>query len=57
MDQEWMYVGNRVSQRFIEGVKTFLRLLQNTRSYKTCLVFTINVAYALIAVMRKKLEI
>jgi hypothetical protein len=24
MDQEWMYVGNRVSQRFIEWLETFL---------------------------------
>jgi hypothetical protein len=24
MDQEWMYVGNRVSQRFIEGLETSL---------------------------------
>jgi hypothetical protein len=24
MDREWMYVGNRVSQRFIEGLVTFL---------------------------------
>jgi hypothetical protein len=23
MDQEWKYVGNRVSQRFIEGLETF----------------------------------
>jgi hypothetical protein len=24
MDQEWMYIGNRVSQYFMEGLKTFL---------------------------------
>jgi hypothetical protein len=24
MDREWMYVGNRVSQHFIEGLETFL---------------------------------
>jgi hypothetical protein len=24
MDREWMYIGNRVSQRFIEGLETFL---------------------------------
>jgi hypothetical protein len=24
MDQKWMYVSNRVSQRFIEGLETFL---------------------------------
>jgi hypothetical protein len=25
MDREWMYIGNRVSQHFIEGWETFLR--------------------------------
>jgi hypothetical protein len=24
MDREWMYIGNRVSKRFMEGLKTFL---------------------------------
>jgi hypothetical protein len=24
MDREWMYIGNRVSQRFIKGLETFL---------------------------------
>jgi hypothetical protein len=27
MDREWMYVGNRVSQCFIEGLKTFLETI------------------------------
>jgi hypothetical protein len=31
MDREWMYVGNRVSQRFIEGLETFL---ETTAEYK-----------------------
>jgi hypothetical protein len=24
MDREWMYIGNRVSEHFIKGLKTFL---------------------------------
>jgi hypothetical protein len=31
MGQEWMYVGNRVSQHFIEGLETFL---ETTAEYK-----------------------
>jgi hypothetical protein len=31
MDREWMYVGNRVSQRFVEGLRTFLDM---TTEYK-----------------------
>jgi hypothetical protein len=27
MDQDWMYIGNRVSQHFIEGLKTFLKVV------------------------------
>jgi hypothetical protein len=51
MDREWMYIINRVSQRFIEGLETFLET--NTRSQKICLMFTIYVTHVLIAVMRK----
>jgi hypothetical protein len=27
MDQEWMYVSNQVSQRFIDGLETFLEIV------------------------------
>jgi hypothetical protein len=27
IDREWMYVGNQVSQRFIEGLETFLEIV------------------------------
>jgi hypothetical protein len=32
MDRKWMYIGNRVSQRFIEGLETFLETLQYVES-------------------------
>jgi hypothetical protein len=34
MDQEWMYIGNRVSQCFIEGLETFLETAAEYRKPK-----------------------
>jgi hypothetical protein len=58
MDQEWMYIGNRVSQCFIEGMETFLETAAEYKKPENMSdVFTTYVAHALIAVMRKRLEI
>jgi hypothetical protein len=52
-----MYVGNRVNQHFIEGLETLLQTATEYKKPETCLMFTTYVAHALIAVMRKTLEI
>jgi hypothetical protein len=52
-----MYAGNRVSQRFIEGLKTFLETATEYKKVETCMMFITYVAHALIAVLRKRLEI
>jgi hypothetical protein len=57
MDREWKYISNRVSQRFIKGLETFLETAVEYKKPKTYLMFTTYGAHALIAVMRKRLEI
>jgi hypothetical protein len=56
MDQEWMYIGNRVRQCFIEGLETFLVTGAEYITPKTRMMFTTYVAHVLIAVMRKRLK-
>jgi hypothetical protein len=56
MDQEWMYIGNRVRQYFIEGLETFLATGAEYITPKTRMMFTTYVAHVLIAVMRKRLK-
>jgi hypothetical protein len=58
MDREWMYIGNRVSQHFIEGLETFLETAAEYKKLENMSdVFTTYVAHALIVVMRKRLKI
>jgi hypothetical protein len=52
-----MYVDNQVSQHFIEGLETFLKTDAEYNKSENMSFFTTYVAHALIAIMRKRLEI
>jgi hypothetical protein len=52
-----MYIGNRVSQRFIEGLQTFLETATEYKKPENMSDVTTYVAHTLIVVMRKRLEI
>jgi hypothetical protein len=57
MDQEWMYISNWVSQRFIERLETFLETVVDYKKPKNMSGVHYICCPCVDVVMRKKLEI